>query len=301
MSALRAIKPEVIQVGKPKLLLSGDAGVGKSMFALSFPTPYYIDSEGGATRPQYRKRLVDAGGVYMGRDEGAADFQTVINEVQTLATTKHQYKTLVLDSVSYLHLMEAAKAEVTVGSDYGRDKKEANKPSRQLIRWVDKIDMNVILIAHAKTKWERAGSDNKKLEYAGTTFDFYDKTEYLLDLWLEIDDHGNGKRYFTVKKTRLDQFPKGQVFPLEYSKFAELYGKEIIEKESKAIVMATPVQIEKIKNLLEVVKIPEADIQKWWTKSDVESWEEMTSVDIQAGIDKLEKRLKDVTSNKKAA
>lgn len=289
--ALRAIKPEVIKVGKPKMLISGESGAGKSMFALSFPKPYFIDSESGATRPQYRKKLEEAGGLYMGKDQGASDFATVINEVKTLATTKHDYRTLVIDSVSYLHLFAAAKAEETLGSDYGRDKKEANKPSRQLISWIEKTDMNIILISHSKTKWERTGSDNKKLEYAGTTFDFYDKTEYLLDLWIEIEEGAKGDRYFMVKKSRIDQFPKGKMFPLNYASFAELYGKDIIEKEGTQIKLASLEQVDKVKKLLDVVKITKEEIEAWFVKADASDWSDMTDDQIAKVITFLEKKL----------
>ena len=55
--ALRAKKPEAVKVSKPKFLISGESGVGKTFFALDFPRPYLIDVESGATRPQYQEKL----------------------------------------------------------------------------------------------------------------------------------------------------------------------------------------------------------------------------------------------------
>src|SRR4051812_27838354 len=109
--ALKAIKPEVIAEGHAKMLLTGKPGVGKTWFALDWPEPYYIDSEGGAIRPEYRKKLAASGGAYFGKEQGSQDFNTVITELTALATLKHGYKTLILDSFSALYLRAAALAE----------------------------------------------------------------------------------------------------------------------------------------------------------------------------------------------
>lgn len=171
---LKAVKPEVVKPSKPKFMISGKSGVGKTLFAISFEKPYFIDSEGGAVREQYMDRLLRAEGAYFGKEQGSQDFHMVIEEIKTLATSKHNYKTLVIDSFSKLYNMAAAIAEESVGNDYGRDKKEANKPTRQLIRWLEKIDMTVILICHQKEKWERKG---KEIINVGSTFDGWEKLE----------------------------------------------------------------------------------------------------------------------------
>ena len=109
--ALKGIKPEIVVAGKPKIMLSGKPGTGKSFFALNAPAPYLIDTEGGATREQYVKKLIANKGAYMGVELGAQDFAEVIGQVRELATTKHEYKTLIIDSFSKLYNVEAAAAE----------------------------------------------------------------------------------------------------------------------------------------------------------------------------------------------
>lgn len=281
--ALKAKSPEEVKPTKPKFLISGASGVGKTMFALSWPRPYLIDSEGGATRPQYQAKLKAVGGAYLGKDDGAQEFEVVIDQIKSLITEKHQYKTLIIDSFSYLYMLEAAKAEEKMGSDFGRDKKEANKPTRQLIRWLEKLDMNIILICHSKEKWVRTG---KEIASAGTTFDGYDKLEYLLDLWVEIV----GKN-FIIKKSRIDSLPQGQVFPLEYNKFAELYGQKVIEADVVPLPLATDEQVKRIDALVEALNISQDEIEKLKKKFDVDEWSELTQEQISKGIAYFEAKL----------
>lgn len=291
--ALKARKPEAVTPSKPKFLISGESGVGKTFFALDFPKPYLIDVEIGATRPQYQDKLKAVGGAYFGKAEGAQDFATVLEEVRTLATTKHDYKTLIIDSFSYLYMLEASIAEETVGSDFGRDKKEAQKPTKQLIRWLDKLDMTVILICHSKAKWARKG---KELYQDGTTFDGWDKMEYILDLWIEIQ---RGSKTFLIKKSRIESLPQDDSMPLSYKAFADVYGKDIIESEVHPAKLATPEQLIIINNLVGALNIGEEQIDKWFKKVDVDSWTEMTKVQIQGLIDLLEKKIVSISTAKK--
>lgn len=284
---LKAVTPEIVKVSKPKLMLSGKSGIGKTWFALDFPKPYYIDSEGGAVRQKYIEKLIASGGMYFGKDEGSRDFATVIEEVKELATTKHGFKTLVIDSFSYLYNSFAAIAEERVGSDYGRDKKEANKPSRQLSRWIDRLDMSVVLICHHKEKWERRGNE---VINVGSTFDGYDKLEYGLDLWCEVQKLGKS-RNLCVKKSRVHSLPEGKEVPLDFKIFAQLYGDEIIDKEAVPVRLASVESIQKMKTLIEVVKITPEETEKWFAKAEVDSWEEMTEDQIRKCIDYLDKKL----------
>lgn len=281
--ALKAKQPEDVKPTKPKFLISGASGVGKTFFALSFPKPYLIDAEGGATRPQYQAKLKAAGGAYLGKEEGSQEFDVVIDQIKALITEKHDYKTLIIDSFSYLYMLEAAKAEEKVGSDFGRDKKEAQKPTKQLMRWLEKLDMNIILICHSKEKWVRQG---KEIASAGTTFDGYDKMEYLLDLWVEIV----GKT-FIVKKSRIDSLPGNSVFPLEYAKFAELYGQTVIEAEVVPVALATPEQVERISFLISALNVSPEEVEKLQKKFDVDEWAELTQDQIIKGISYFEAKL----------
>ncbi len=291
--ALKARKPEEVVISKPKFLISGESGVGKTFFALDFPKPYLIDVEGGATRPQYQQKLERVGGAYFGKEEGSQDFTTILEEVKQLATTKHQFKTLIIDSFSYLYMLEAAIAEAKVGSDFGRDKREAQKPTKQLVRWLEKLDMTVILICHSKTKWGRVG---KEVVSEGSTFDGWDKMEYILDLWIEIL---KGGKTFIIRKSRIKSLPQFDSMPLDYKKFADVYGRDIIEKEATPAQLATPDQIKIINSLIVALNVEKEHVYKWFKKCDVEAFKEMSESQIQELIDFLKKKVAVIKTNGK--
>lgn len=285
---LKARQPIHVMPSKPKFMISGESGVGKSMFALDFPKPYLIDTESGATRQQYQEKLKKAGGVYFGKDEGSQNFRTVIEEIKQLCTTKHEYKTLIIDSFTYLYMLEAAEAESKGGSDFGRDKKMANIPTRQLISILERCDLNIILVCHSKIKWERRGKD---IIDAGSTFDGYDKLEYILDLWGEIQ---RGGKTFLVKKSRITGLTQGDSYPLTYDKFAEVFGRDVIEKEAVPVVLASSEQLVLLKKLIEVLNVSPENQEKVLKSFDVDSWEELTSDQINKAIESLNKKIKEI-------
>lgn len=290
MSRLKAKKPENAKPSKPKIIVFGASGVGKTWAALDFPSVYYIDTEGGANLPHYTAKLSKSGGVYLGVEDGAKDFPNVIEQVKLLATTKHDYKTLVVDSVSELMLLYIATQSETMmakGADmtktYGAEKKPAVAYARQLINWVQRLDMNVILICHEKGEWK----DEKMVGY---TFDFWDKAEYILHLALRITKQGASRKGF-VRKTRLEQFKDGAIFDWSYDNFAKLYGKEVIESDAVPIDLATLEQLGRIQQLNTLLKTTDEEKDKHYKYADAESYEEMETSKAAFVIERLEAKL----------
>lgn len=286
--ALRGIKPEVVIAAKPKFMLSGKPGTGKTWFALNFNAPYFIDTETGATRKNYVEKLIASGGSYLGPEQGSQDFREVINQVRELATTKHSYKTLVIDSFSKLYNLECAAAEERVGSDFGKDKREANKPTRQLMRWLERLDMTVILVCHQKDKWERR---ERELVMAGSTFDGFPKMEYDLDLWLETKLQGS-KRFATIVKSRIEGLPVATDIPLDYETFKKLYGEDVVEGDVKAITLASDAQVAEIKRLVDLLKVPEDQCDKWLAKFQAVEWEDLSKENATKLLEYLNKTIK---------
>lgn len=288
-SKLKAVDPKTAEPSKPKILIFGKAGVGKTWATLDFPSVYYVDTEGGASRAHYTDKLKASGGAYFGPEQGSQSFENVINEVKALATEDHNYRTLALDSGSKLYDMARQEAAEKGGDDYGRDKKEANKPARKLMSWVERLDMNVIIICHEIPEW---GLDAKgERTQTGVTFDAWAKLDYELDLALNIKKIGLSRKA-RVSKSRLVEFEEASSFDWSYENFAQKYGKGIIESKSKVIVLATPEQLAELNTLLDVVKLPEGETDKWLKKANAETFAEMDSDKVSACINMLKGRVK---------
>ncbi len=286
-----AIDPVTAEPSKPKILVYGKPGVGKTWAALDFPSPFYIDTESGADLAQYTAKLKAVDGVYFGVDQGSLDFKEIINKVKALAINQHDYKTLVIDSVSKIfNTTIAAEAERLGAADqYGASKKPAVSLTRQLVNWLDRLDMTVILIAHEMPLW---GVDSKgQRAEIGTTFDAWNKLEYELHLCLNIAKEGDSRKA-RVKKSRLQGFPDSMAFDWSYQKFAELYGKNIIEKKADAIKLATEAQLKEFNELLETIKVSDDWLDKCLIKFKAAKVEELDSDKIAKMIDFLKTKQK---------
>lgn len=290
-SKLKAKAPESVQPGHTKGMIFGASGVGKTWFTLTFPTPYYIDTEGGADLRHYQDRLKAAGGAYLGPEDGSLDFESVIEQIQALATEQHGYKTLIIDSITKLFQAAIQNEAERLGDKdaFGASKKPAIACMRRLVNWTSKLDMNVWFVAHEGTEW---GIDPKTQQRSeiGKQPDVWDKLIYELDLTLHAQKRGPS-RVALVRKSRLLGFPDLDAFPLEYGDFAQRYGKDFIEAESKPITLASPEQVEEINRLIGIVKIEESDLQKVLTKANAENWSELTTEQATGTINWLKKKL----------
>ena len=268
---LNGVKPAARGSQRAKIIISGGAGVGKTWFSLDFPSVYYIDVEGSAERSHYAAKLEQSGGAYFGVAEGSQNINAVTEEIITLATVPHEFKTVVIDSFSKLYGIACFEAEARVGNDFGADKKEANKPTRKLLHWLEKLDMNVILICHPNDKWGK----NEKGEQAvvDTTFDGMKKLDHELDLWIEVIQQGNSRKG-RVRKSRLEGFTKGERFDFTFDEFAERYGVEHINAERQILhQLATPEKIDQLTKLMREAGVGNTTLQAWLNKAGVESIE----------------------------
>lgn len=287
---LKGQDPKLAKPSRPKILIYGKPGAGKTWASIDFPGVYYIDTEGGANLGHYTDKLKKAGAAYMGPEDGANSFDQVIEEVVTLATTKHEYKTLVIDSYSKLFntqiditTEQMARAGREMDKTFGAEKKPAISYTRRLIRWFEKLDMNVILICHEKAMWK----DGKEV---GQTFDGWDKLEYELHLALQIVKQG-ASRKARVTKTRLTEFPDAELFPWSYQEFAKRYGIDVMESPAVPIVPATVDQVAKLNTLIELLRTDPEQTAKWKDKAGVETFAEMDTETIQKCIDFLTAKL----------
>jgi hypothetical protein len=290
-SRLRAVAPQTAAPSKPKILVFGKAGVGKTWVAMDWPSCFFVDTEGGANLPHYTERLDRSGGVYLGPDQGSTDFATIIEQVKALATERHPYRTLVIDSVTKVFTLEIAREAERLGDSdkFGASKKPAVSYMRQLIAALMRLDMNVILIAHEIEQWGQDERGNRVV--VGTTFDAWPKLEYELHLALHITKQGPS-RYAQVRKSRLIGFPEGTRFPWSYAEFAERYGRDVIEKAVTPVELATPEQIAEAERLIDTVKMPDGWLEKCFSAANVDALAELDTDKIAKLINAMKERAK---------
>ena len=288
--ALKGKKPEAMEK-RLKLFLYGPAGVGKTTAALQFPKSYVIDMEKGTD--YYSESM---------NKSGSAVFQTISGddikaEIKALLTEKHDYRTLVIDPVTQLYnalqdkwtriFEKNAKGDAAEIQDFGmrywgRVKSEYKSIQRMLLS----LDMNVIITSHQKDVY---GAGMQKI---GVGPDSMKGDQYVFDLVFRLDNV-NGKRVAFTEKERAEigknKFPES--FEWSYDNFTKFYGKDVIERASAPVAMATPLQVQEVTRLLEIIKIEDEKISDWFTKADVETWDEMKFETIQKCIDFLKTKI----------
>ena len=274
---LRARKPEAVNK-RLKLFMFGPAGVGKTTAAIQFPNSYVIDCERGSEN--YDKLITASGSAVF----QTTDIHDVIQEVKSLLTEKHDFRTLVIDPITPVYNDLLEKCEAKVGADFGRHYGAANKEMKRLANLIMALDMNVVITAHAKTEY---GQNFSKLGY---TFDGWRQLDYWFDLVVELGKKGK-KRYARVVKTRIESFPDEDVFEWSYDAIRQRSDATMLEKEATALTLAQPAQVREVKDLLSVVRLPEGMVEKWFAKAGVEDWEDMPSDVIAKCIEYVKNRL----------
>ena len=264
----------------------GDAGVGKTTAGLQLPMPYIIDAERGTEN--YHKKINKVGGAVF----NTTDILEVIEEVRKLSTEEHGFKTLVIDPITPLYFDCIDKCELEVGSEFGRHYGEANKYMKRLINLIMRLDMNVIITAHAKVVY---GDDMKKL---GITFDGWKKLDYIFDLVLELRKQTPTKRYAKVVKTRIESFPDGETFEWNYDSLTERFSQAELERDVDIITTATAAQVKEIETLADKLVDGDDAVSGFLRRAGVQQLLDLTEVQAQKVINYFIKSLEPVGATK---
>lgn len=281
---LRAKKPQVKEA-RLKVLLYADKGAGKTHFCCSFPETYYIDTEGLEDYPHLVGMLERNGGdiVYLN------EITEIIKEVETLLSTKHKYKTLVIDSISfpYAWLAQAEaerlakKSPATEGTEFGANLAKAKRLTFQLGILLSRLDMNVIVVSHERAKF----IDNKD---AGKTFDVNDKLAYSLGAVWNLRLQGKARKLF-IEKSRYSELTTGDYIDFDngYETIKNLFGENIFVREVKVEKLITKEQISELNRLMALLNIGEDKLTKLLTNAKASSIEQISESFAQAAINKL--------------
>lgn len=139
------------------MTLFGEAGVGKTTLAAMMPKPVIIRTEDGTMSLQ--------GNDQVSLFDLAKSSQDVLDAIEALATQEHDFKTVVIDSITQLAtIIESeivaadpkAKSINQAGGGYGAGYAAAAEKHRQVREWIGALayerNMNVVFIAHADTE-----------------------------------------------------------------------------------------------------------------------------------------------------
>lgn len=298
---LKAKAPEVKEK-RLKMFVFGPAGVGKTIATIQFPFSYIIDTEKGTDF--YANTINKAKSVVL----QSFNIDDIKDEMTALATEKHSYKTLIIDPVTQIYNATQEKWN-RVFEKYAKNEKDKDVQDFGMRYWAKvksdfkglqrlmlALDMNVICTSHQKDVYGAGFSKT------GVTFDSMKGDDYLFDLVFRVERR-NGDLVACKVKERAEigqeKFPAEFVW--SYANFLKYYGKEIIEKDAVPIIMATPEQVASITKLVEIVKVEDEIISKWFAKADVDKWDEMSGEQITKCIDYLNKKISSLTGQEKTA
>lgn len=287
--ALKASKP-VLTEARFKAVIYANRGVGKTHFCCSFPNTYFIDTEGLSAHPHFIEMLIN-------NDSDIArinELSEIIAEVKELLSTKHNYKTLVIDSITFpFHLLSHMEAERLAnpkrgveGTEYGANLAKAKRQVFELGMLLSRLDMNVLVTAHEKSKYERG-------EEIGKAADVNEKLEYALGSVIHLVRQG-GSIKAKIEKSRYPQLKTGDLidFAHGYEMMCAKLGKEIFEKDSAHEELATQEQVDEAARLIDVLSVPEDWLNKRIASHRASSLEQLSRVDMQSLLDLMMDRLK---------
>jgi hypothetical protein len=210
-------------------------------------------------------------------------FDEIVQEVTSLLSEQHEYKTLIIDPITTVYDDLIQSAERKVGTEFGRHFGEAKKQWKRLSNLLVRLDMNVIVTSHQKKLY------GDEMKVMGNTFDGPKGLDYLFDLVFEVGKRGKD-RVAIVRKTRCVGFPEGEVFPFSYDEVAQRYGREVLERLAVAQALCTPELAASLRAMLDERKDGAELLEKWLTKAEADSIEEMSLASVEKCIEFLTKK-----------
>ena len=286
-------KPPEPKNKRVKMMVFSSPGLGKTTAAIGWPQAVIIDMEHGTDN--YSETILKNGSIVL----HTTSPDEVKDEIKTLFTEKHDYRTIVIDPVTILYQAIQEKwtrifskyadtEKATELQDFGfRYWAKVKSDYKAIMRMLLACDMNVILTAHQKDIY---GDGMKKVGFGS---DSMKGDEHIFDYVFQLVMDAKGRRMALTKKERAEvgkaKFPVE--FEWSYKNFLVYYGKDELERESIPMAMATSEQVAKVKELLGIVKVEDSFETDCLTKADVDTWDELPSEKIQKVIDLLQKKL----------
>mgnify|MGYP003619603873 CR=1 FL=1 len=263
-----------------KVLVFGSTGVGKTLFALSFPDIVAIDSEAGMTH--YRNKYKSL--KYILETTSAVDVEEALDEIEDM----DDIKTFVLDSETkiYENMQHSALALAEKRArKKGQDVEDSNISQREWgkIRLLNKKmqssktmlsskGVNIVSVAQEKELKEKKGENWVVVGYASDTAKGFEY-DYDIVVRLYTQETKDGTKYFgKVIKDRTQTYKKNDVIENpSFNNWKHIYDNTITKKEEiidfkKDIAtdeaeFDIPTAEESVKELLPLMKAVEKENQ----------------------------------------
>lgn len=274
-----------------KALLFGGPGAGKSHFCCSFPETYYIDTEGLDEYEQFREMLTHNKSSFITLHE----LSDIVDEVRSLLTEKHHYKTLVIDSLTnvfeemaFAEAHRLSKGGKVDGTEFQRHLTKPKRLLSHLCNMFRRLDMNIIVTTQEKAEYFQS-------EQIGMIQDIPKSVPYALGTIMNIKMIGN-QPTAKFSKTRYKQFSTNELMNLSYREIENRLGQEMFVKEVKQIEIASLEQINILKDLIKLFNVPLETIQTAFTRSKSSCFEDMPADKVNIWIKSLQKKVPNISA-----
>lgn len=273
---LKFTKPEAAQI-RFKGLFYGDWGVGKTTACIQLPRAAYLDLERGTDK--YWRTLEAKGSMRL----QTTSYFEVLDQIRSLSREAHQFLSLVIDPITIVK-QDIGEYWMKVFEKHAKTEKEGEMKDfglryyakvksdlATLRRALLALDLNIIATAHQKDKWKNG-------QAVGVTFDGDGEKEgYLFDNIFRVQRE-NGKMIAYTEKQREEKdapkFPAS--FEWSYEELCRLIGKDVLERPSKPIPLASIEQVSDIKKLMELFSKIDPEFEtKVFAKYKIDNWEEL--------------------------
>jgi len=271
--ALRAKSPKN-RIQRLRLFLVGGRETLKTRTSIQMPNSYIIDAEKGTET--YSQQIEDAGGVVW----DCIESDEICTELEALQREIHEYKTLVLDPITTIYDRLVETGAEKVGEAHARHYGYASTKMKKLYNRLSQLDMNVVVTAHAKVKYDQ------KMKPVGHTWDGWKKFDYLFHLILFLERQGE-QVFATVWKTRFSEFPNGNRFEFNFDTFADMYGRQRLKNGWQ---LASEETVKRFTELYKELSMPEIfDLKIDKVVTSVDAAADLPEARLQKGIQLIEK------------
>jgi hypothetical protein len=257
-------------------LIAGESGSGKSYFIGQLRNALIFDTDIGGGLAYLDARIARNGSERI----EVSSYPDVMEEISKRRNQLRGITTLAIDHLTTLQQEAVSRYNPKMlENTFGKEHDKASKEWRKVRELARMGDFHLFCTAHLKGKYE-----NKEL--VGLTCDAAKNVEADMQQVLYLTK-GKYPATARVQKWRRDpEDARGAVpasFPFTLEDFVRIHGFPL-EGTREEVPMAGAEQITEIKQLLEVVKVDDETVQKWFTKAKADDWDGFTRSALAACI-----------------